>query len=110
MARFWINVSPKKLTKAVKTDRQVRRFPGLYMNRRPPTYKENLLLPVDRDISYFHLIFCTVPNDPAGGSTYQLSIHNRYCHVRTDTDQKMLHMSVAYPPFNRADRMAVAWA
>ena len=45
MAWFWIDVRPKKLTKAVKTDRQVRRYPGLYLNRRPPTYKENLLLP-----------------------------------------------------------------
>jgi hypothetical protein len=36
---------PKKLTKAVKTDSQVWRSPGLYLNRRLPTYKENLLLP-----------------------------------------------------------------
>jgi len=109
MASFWINVRLKKLTKAVKTDSQVRRSPGLYLNRRPPTYKENLLLPSQPR----HLIWSTnvlyIPYDPAGGSTYQLSVHNRYCHVQTDTGQKVLHMSVDYPQFNTADRMVVAW-
>ena len=109
MASFWINVRPKKLKKAVKTDSQVRRSPGLYLNRRPLAYKENLLLPSQPRHLIWSATVLYIPYDPVGGSTYQLSVHDRYCHVQTDTGQEILHVSLDYPPFNRADRMAVSW-